>query len=133
MHDIELNDLTRWSPWPARLLGLEEFAQQKRDTDKIEQEYNREKFKSCLDRYHQSGGKLDPVALRFSLERDTGERDAVRNGRLVAATLDELTEALFDTLIPALREPIGRETSSRRAIDGCLIALRTSFRWSGDL
>lgn len=108
MHDIELNDLTRWSPWPARLLGLEEFAQQKRDTAKIEQEYNREKFKACLDLYHNSGGKLDPVALRFSLERDTGERDAVRDGRLVAATLDELTKALFDTLIPALHEPIGR-------------------------
>lgn len=105
MNNIELNDLPHWSPWPARLLGLEPFEQQRRDVAKVEQEYNREKFKGCLDYHRDRRGSVDPVALRRWCYKP-GVRDAVYMGELVSATPDQLHEALFDILIPAL--PIKR-------------------------
>lgn len=49
---IALEDLPRWSPWPERLLGLSEWKTVPRTVQKLEQEYDREKFASCLAYVH---------------------------------------------------------------------------------
>jgi SAM-dependent methyltransferase len=76
------------------------FAQPQRGLAKIEQEYNREKFAACLQRYQASGGTLDPVALRFSIGGRPldDERDAVWRGDLVVARHQEMIDGLFATL-----------------------------------
>ena len=44
---LDLQELPRWSSWPARLLGLEQWTTVERTTAKIEQEYNKEKYADC--------------------------------------------------------------------------------------
>lgn len=45
---IDLNELTTWSPWPRRLLGLEPWTVPVRDIAKIDQEYDKDKWARCL-------------------------------------------------------------------------------------
>lgn len=110
MRDLSIQDLPNTSPWPARLLGLEAFAQQVRNNDKIAAEYDRDKFQACRDRYDASGGTLDPMALRFSIDTrpDMRERDTVWQGGLKLATAEEQVELLFRLLDEVMAGPIAR-------------------------
>ncbi|OGG71140.1 hypothetical protein A3F27_02245 [Candidatus Kaiserbacteria bacterium RIFCSPHIGHO2_12_FULL_53_13] len=45
---ISLNDIPRFSPWPRRLLGLDEWRPVKRDREKVAAEYDRDKYARCL-------------------------------------------------------------------------------------
>lgn len=57
MKRIPLDELPAWSPWPARLLGLEPWRIPIRTLAKIDAEYDREKYAQCLARYEASEGK----------------------------------------------------------------------------
>jgi len=46
---IALNDLPKFSPWPARLLGQAHFAAKHRTRDEVLREYDREKWGRVLD------------------------------------------------------------------------------------
>ncbi len=50
MKRIPLDELPAWSPWPARLLGLEPWRIPNRTLAKIDAEYDREKYAQCLAR-----------------------------------------------------------------------------------
>lgn len=62
MRRVRMNDLPRYSVWPKRLLGLEPWAQQRRDADKIQQEYNAEKYARLLEIAEERN--LGPSTLR---------------------------------------------------------------------
>lgn len=121
MRDLALQDLPAYSPWPARLLGLEPFEQQVRNNDKIAAEYDRDKFLACRERYRASGGTLDPVSLRFSIDAapDRGERDTVWQGALKLATREEQIALLFGLLDEVMAAPIARA--------GTVVELGTAF------
>ncbi len=53
MERISLNDLPSWSPWPARLLGLDAWQIPERTIAKIQAEYDQDKYAKCLA-YHQT-------------------------------------------------------------------------------
>ncbi len=110
MRELSIQDLPNYSPWPARLLGLEPFAQQVRNNDKIAAEYDRDKFQACRDRYDASGGRLDPMTLRFSIDTrpDMRERDTVWQGELKLATAEEQVALLFRLLDEVMAEPVAR-------------------------
>ena len=57
MKHIPLDELPAWSPWPARLLGLEPWRIPNRTLAKIDAEYDREKYAQCLARYEASEGE----------------------------------------------------------------------------
>lgn len=87
MQEIALNDLPRWSSWPARLMGLESFVPPVRTTEKVAKEYGQEKWQGALDAFEKSGGTLDSADLRreyYALDGGV-ERAAVYRGKLVAA------------------------------------------------
>lgn len=48
MSEISLNDLPNWSAWPARLLGLETWSIPRRTIEKIDSEYDWDKYARCL-------------------------------------------------------------------------------------
>jgi hypothetical protein len=104
---ISVDDLPRWSNWPARLLGVEDFASVKRDTAKVHAEYSVDKWQKCLDAFEASGGTMDAQALRrlsydISLAKP---RASVQRGQLVEATNEEIMSAydqiLRDAMAPA--------------------------------
>ena len=56
-HEFTIEDLPRFSPWPARLLGLAEWQQRKKTSTEVTREFDREKWGNLLDRYRATGGK----------------------------------------------------------------------------
>jgi len=55
-----VNDLPRFSPWPARLLGLEPWAQRTRSHSDLIREFEHEKWGSLLERLQ---GAAEPVTI----------------------------------------------------------------------
>lgn len=98
--EIDVNDLPRWSPWPARLLGLAEFTPPVRTTAKIEEEYGQVKYATCLQAWNESGGALDATQLRLHhyAQDPAALRAAVHQGKLVAAPAAQII-AWYDALL----------------------------------
>lgn len=70
---IELNALPEWSSWPERLLGLSPWTPKPRTIAKTEQEYNKEKYFSCLERYKESNGEITMEHMKLF---ELGDPDA---------------------------------------------------------
>ena len=57
-----LDQLPRFSKWPARLLGLESWETKKKSPEEIEREFGREKWGALLERFKASpGSRLEDV------------------------------------------------------------------------
>lgn len=108
MRPLRLSELPAWSPWPARLLGLDRFQVPKRDVDKIEAEYNRDKWLKCLEAFRDSRGTMDARALRlFGYGGNARQlRAGVHRGRLVTATVEALLDAYDEMLADAMAASI---------------------------
>jgi SAM-dependent methyltransferase len=55
MKKIDLNDLPKYSQWVHRLLGIDSWTIPDRTIEKVETEYDRDKYKKCLEYFLQSG------------------------------------------------------------------------------
>src|SRR5207253_5818239 len=60
---IPLDQLPQWSPWPARIAGLSPWSKPVRNLEKIEQEYDHDKFGRCLE-FVRKNGAVDVDELR---------------------------------------------------------------------
>lgn len=59
MREISLNELSLYSPWPARILGVELWTPATKTPQEIEREYEGEKWGPLLARYREEGGTAD--------------------------------------------------------------------------
>jgi hypothetical protein len=98
-----LNALPRFSPWPARLLGVETFRRSARTSAENQREYNDEKWKQALSDYLATSEKRTCYALTEQELSDTSAVVCFRNGGLERITAGEA----FDTHISLLAECIG--------------------------
>jgi hypothetical protein len=106
--EFTVEDLPRFSPWPARLLGLAEWQQRKKTMTEVTREFDREKWGNLLDRYRATGGKaaidvveawmlesiapnLCTIGERFELL--TASQALHRHYEVVAQTLHDLLPA----------------------------------------
>lgn len=110
---LPLAELPRWSVWPARLLGLAEFEAQSRDVDKIEAEYNQDKWRRCLQAFRESSGTMSSHDLRlFRYGPDPSRRRAaVLRGELVTLSTRRLLEEFDHVLFGAMTASIGESRS----------------------
>jgi hypothetical protein len=110
LDEIALDDLPRWTNWPARLLGLEAFSTPVRTTEKVAKEYGDEKWQFALDAFRKSAGKADAAALRDKYYALQGEaqRAAVYRGRLVAAYIPEIMQRYDNLLIEWMSPAIAK-------------------------
>jgi len=103
-----IEDLPRFSPWPARLLGLSAWVPRKRTPAEIDREFERDKWGALLQRYLSSGGEATLESVEgWALGSDEpslctfGERFELqppreclrRHYQLVADTLQRLLPA----------------------------------------
>lgn len=58
MEKVALDDLPQYSPWPARLVGLQPWEQRRKTADEIDREYEREKWGPLLKRVRGNQGKV---------------------------------------------------------------------------
>lgn len=62
MRISSLDELPKFSPWPARLLGLEPWTTKEKSPEEIEREFGTEKWGALLDRFKATeGARLDDV------------------------------------------------------------------------
>lgn len=74
MKKISLNELPAWSAWPKRLLGVVEWKKPHRDTSKVENEYNLDKYAKCLEFLKASSPQASMEAVKtFELGPDNQE------------------------------------------------------------
>lgn len=59
-----LNELPQWSVWPARLLEIEPWAVPNRTIEKIDQEYDNDKYARCLNFCIQAENKVTYDAIK---------------------------------------------------------------------
>lgn len=87
LNEIPLNELPKWTGWPAKLIGIEDFAAVTRDLNKIHTEYSEDKWQKCADTFDKSGGTLTAYDLRVIYYDVNSEkrRAAIINGQLVDA------------------------------------------------
>jgi len=58
MREIPLNEIPRHTPWISRLLSLESFTSVARSIEKVDAEYDKDKYLKCLQFYDRSGGNI---------------------------------------------------------------------------
>ena len=71
---VSLNDLSRWSPWPARLLGLDPWTVPDRTVGKVDAEYDKGKYFNCMRFFESQPGPVLPRDVRefdFGISTDT--------------------------------------------------------------
>ncbi len=58
-----MNDLARYSPWPARLLGIDKWEQRRKTPEEVTREYDHDKWGAILERVKRGGmtATLDEV------------------------------------------------------------------------
>lgn len=89
MRRIDLNDLPKWSVWPARMLGLVAWDPPCRTIDKIDKEYDKDKYARCLDYFINSDKTATPEQVKkFEFNRDIYSKTLISIG-------DELYESVF--------------------------------------
>lgn len=106
--EIDINDLPKWTDWPARLLGLSDFKNVLRDRAKIESEYSKDKWQKCLDSFEASGRKMNAADLRreyYDLN-SAKLRAGVVDGKIVAANNAEIMERYDIKLMSAVAESV---------------------------
>ncbi|MDO8502335.1 MAG: hypothetical protein Q7S20_10875 [Gemmatimonadaceae bacterium] len=97
-----LDDLPKYSPWPARLLGLEPWPEKRRTPDEIEREFGREKWGELLERFRKNpGAGLDEVD-RWAAG-DPKETLVALGDDLVLMTPEESHAAYLDIVAGALQ------------------------------
>lgn len=96
-----LDQLPKFSKWPARLLGLEAWETKHKTTDEIDREFGREKWGMLLDRYRQNpGARLEDVDKWAA--GDAGETLASVDEHIVEMTAQESHDAYIAFIANAL-------------------------------
>lgn len=100
-----LDELPKFSKWPARLLGLEQWKSKEKTEDEIEREFGKEKWGMLLARFKQNpGSRLEDVD-RWSAG-DTENTLASVDQHIVEMTSEESHEAYIafieNALVPRL-------------------------------
>jgi hypothetical protein len=118
MEPIALNDIPRWSPWPARLLGLDAWVPPTRTPAKVEDEYNRDKYARCLD-YSLSRPGLGPEEIKDFEFGGTGADQLLASDGPVLGLLtrDEARRRYYDLLADTMAPALG--TASTVVELGC--------------
>lgn len=79
--NVHINSLPAWSAWPARLLGLAPWNRPERTIEKIDQEYDKDKYARCLDYYVHAGGNTTPEEVKeFEIGSGAADKTCVSWG-----------------------------------------------------
>ena len=100
---IPLDQLPQWSPWPARIAGLSPWSKPVRNLEKIEQEYDRDKFGRCLEFVRKKGAVDVDELRRFEIGLQEEDKICVSLGQdLFAAPLSLALKMEKELLIQAI-------------------------------
>lgn len=107
------NELPQWSPWPSRLLGLSPWDMPKRGIEKVNEEYNEDKYAKCLAFYNNADGHITPDAVRrYQMDQDLKDTVCVScKNELTLMTLGEARSLFYRLIIDTMRPEIEKSAS----------------------
>ena len=110
---LDINELPLWSPWPERLLGMKPWNVPVRHTQKVDREYDKEKYLSCLDFFRTSDGVYSPQAVREFEQGLTSDEEicVAKRDQLLLMTSREASDTFDDWFARALSSDIGQSSS----------------------
>ena len=113
MNKLDLNELSHWSQWPARLLESSTHVTVQRTLDKVDQEYDKDKYAKCLAYYIAAEKQLTPEEVKeFEFGVPSTETMCVSQGNeLWLASLGEARERFYALLRETMRAAIQHSTS----------------------
>lgn len=108
MIKVDLNNLPQFSPWPARLLGLVPWVTASRTIEKIDQEYDKDKYARCLDYYIRMDGNVTPEEVKqFEFGLSSTDTVCISIGNdLYKVSLSEARARYYNLLIDTMRDEI---------------------------
>ncbi|MBI4615056.1 MAG: class I SAM-dependent methyltransferase [Planctomycetes bacterium] len=113
MRRIDLDELPRWSAWPGRIIGTTPWTCPRRTIEKIDEEYDKDKYAKALEWYDRAGG--DPEAIMtFEWSVVGGGEHPIcvsRGDHLYATTIGAARAAYQDLLHDVLRPAIDEGTT----------------------
>jgi hypothetical protein len=106
---ISIEELPKWSSWPARIFGLKEWKNVQRGVGKVEQEYNKEKYGECLDLYRKATKKPTVSEIKKFEYRDFAGKVCISLGNKLVIVraedaLKEYYEMILKTLSPLIKD-----------------------------
>jgi len=110
MPEITLNELPDWSPWPARLLGLDAWNVPDRTIETVEHEYDQDKYAACRSFWQDTAGQVTAEEVKaFEFGGEATSLFCVSDGdRLIVTERDEARARYYalvtTTMSQAIRE-----------------------------
>lgn len=106
MKKITINELPAWSAWPKRLLGVVEWKKPTRDTAKVEDEYNLDKYAKCLEFLKASSPRASMEAVKtFELGPDAQDTCvSIGPDELAVMPLKEARETYYKLIAEHLKK-----------------------------
>jgi hypothetical protein len=113
MKSIALQDLPRWSDWPARLLGIASWKIPERTIEKIDSEYDKDKYAKCLAYLEGQSGSVTPEQVKqFEFGSNQDRSICISLGDdLYELSLKEARSMYYDLLSEALAPEIAKSNS----------------------
>lgn len=109
---INLNDLPTWSTWPQELLGLSQRRTISRTAEKVEQEYNKEKYFACVEKYKATNGEITIDALKqFEIGIDNMEVCVSMGTDLFVMELGEARKSYYQFMKEAIAPHVEKSDS----------------------
>lgn len=108
MTKIKLDNLPQWSPWPSRLLGLSPWNMTERKIEKVEQEYDKDKYYRCLTYYSENVSEVTPERVKqFEFGQDPSNTVCVSHGNdLALMSLEEARTKFYHLMVKTMTHAI---------------------------
>ena len=113
MRRIDLNELSKWSPWPERIVGLAAWHTPDRTVEMVESEYDRDKYARCLQYYLSAGDNADVESVRLFEFGSDPDRDVCisRANDLFVTTVDHARRMMHALLCDEMADAIERSSA----------------------
>jgi len=109
---IDINDLPNYSSWPSILLGLTPWDVPKRNLEKIDKEYDKDKYAKCLAFYVETNKKVTPEEVKdFEFKTVADPICTSIGNEFYLMPLESARSAFYELLINTIGNDIEEETT----------------------
>lgn len=109
MEEISVNELSRYTPWVARLAGVEPFSKPTRNIQKIDAEYDKDKYAELL-KYFKHNPDAEPRQVKIYESRNGADTEVCisMGGKLLLTSHIEAQCLEEETLVNFIGDVIGQ-------------------------
>jgi hypothetical protein len=132
-HEFTVEDLPRFSPWPARLLGLVEWQQREKTLTEVTREFDREKWGLLLERYRATGASAAIDVVEAWMLESTAPTLCTIGERFQLVTPSQALHRHYEVVAQTLHDllPANSIMDLGAGIGGAILRLAVDSRFQG--